>query len=50
MIAQQQQGKETAAMQDQHSSIWARTTTLQQCGIFLGIFAAVFVIILWVTK
>ena len=32
---------------DDKSSIWARTTTLQQCGIFLAVFAAA-ALLFWV--
>jgi len=37
-------------MHDDHSRIWARTSTLQQCGIFAGVFVAAIVLLLWVTK
>jgi hypothetical protein len=35
---------------DDKGSIWARTSTQQQCGIFAGIFVAAIVMLLWVTK
>ena len=37
-------------MKDLRSTIWARTTTLQQLGIFAGIFVLAIVILLWATK
>lgn len=37
-------------MRDERSTIWARTTTLQQLGLFAGVFVAAILVLLWVTK
>ena len=35
---------------DDRSTIWARTTTAQQLGIFAAIFVIAIVMLLWATK
>ena len=37
-------------MEDDRSTIWARTTTLQQLGLFAGIFVIATILLLWATK
>lgn len=37
-------------MRDQHTSIWARTSSLQQLGLFAAIFVIAGVLLLWATK